>query len=197
MITWDTAKQGTDEWLDARMGLLTASNFKAACSKGAMRDTLLKRLASEAAWGARDDSYQSAAMARGTELEPQARANFELETGLYVAEVGLATNSDLPGLGASLDGLIGKFDGIEIKCPMASTMVDYHKAGKLPAAYKEQVYGQMLVCELELVHFFAWHPQCPPLHVIVTRDNTVIAGLASKLADFTSDLNDIIEKLPR
>ena len=45
MITWDDAPQGTADWLDARLGLLTASNFKAALSKGSARDTLMRRLA--------------------------------------------------------------------------------------------------------------------------------------------------------
>ena len=45
MITWDDALQGTEDWLDALLGLLTASNFKTALSKGSARDTLMRRLA--------------------------------------------------------------------------------------------------------------------------------------------------------
>ena len=58
VITWDDAPQGTADWLDARLGLLTASNFKTALSKGSARDTLMRRLAAEKAWGAREDSYK-------------------------------------------------------------------------------------------------------------------------------------------
>jgi len=73
MITWHDAPQGSDEWLDARMGLLTASNFKTALSKGSTRDTLMRKMAAEIAWGANDEGYKSAAMQRGYDLEAEAR----------------------------------------------------------------------------------------------------------------------------
>ena len=200
MITWDDAPQGTDEWLDARLGLLTASNFKAALSKGSARDTLMRKLAAEKAWGAREDSYKSAAMQRGNDLEAQARASFELDTGLTVTEVGLATNDTLPGMGASLDGLVGSSAesdvGLEIKCPLASTMAAYHAAGRLPSAYREQVAAQMLICELTTVHFYAWHPDCPPFHLVVSADAFDLDAIRSSAAVFVAELNDLVAKLP-
>ena len=198
MITWHEAQQGTDEWLDARLGLLTASNFKTALSKGSARDTLMRRLAAEKAWHAREDSYKSAAMQRGNDMEAHARANFELDTGLAVAEVGLATNAAFPGMGASLDGIVmpDRTVGVEIKCPLASTMAEYHRSGKLPAAYREQIAAQMLICELTTVHFYSWHPDCPPFHLVIAADHFDLEKLAEAARAFVAELEEYADKLP-
>ena len=198
MITFNSAPQGTEEWLDARLGLLTASNFKTALSKGSARDTLMRRLAAEKAWHAREDSYKSAAMQRGNDLEAQARANFELDTGLAVAEVGLATNAAFPGMGASLDGIVmpDRTVGVEIKCPLASTMAEYHRSGKLPAAYREQVAAQMLICELTTVHFYAWHPECPPFHLVISVDHFDLDKIAASARAFVAKVDEHADKLP-
>jgi putative phage-type endonuclease len=200
VITWDDAPQGTADWLDARLGLLTASNFKAALSKGSARDTLMRKLAAEKAWGAAEDGFKSAAMQRGNDLEAQARINFELDTGLVVTEVGLATNDRHPGMGASLDGVVGNpvgsLVGLEIKCPLASTMAEYHRAGRLPAAYREQIAAQMLICELTTVHFYAWHPDCPPYHLVIGVEHFDLDVLAANATVFVTELNDFVSKLP-
>ena len=200
MITWDDAPQGTDEWLDARLGLLTASNFKTALSKGSARDTLMRNLAAEKAWYAREDSYKSAAMQRGIELEPIARQRFMEATKLTVTEVGLATNDRFPGMGASLDGIIGNpigsRVGLEIKCPLPGTMAGYHNAGRLPSTYRYQVAAQMLICELTTVHFWAWHPECAPFHVVVGVDEFDLEEIAANATIFVTELNDLAAKLP-
>jgi len=201
MISWHDAEQGTDAWLDARRGLLTASNFKAALSKGSARDTLMRRLAAEKAWGAREDTYKSAAMQRGNDMEDQARASFEIESGLSVTTVGLATNDAFQGMGASLDGVVGNPAGskvgIEIKCPLASTLVEYHHKGRLPSAYTEQIAAQMMICELSTVHFWAWHPDCPPFHMVISSDHYNLKTIADDAALFVRELCELAGKLPK
>ena len=200
MITWDDAPQGTADWLDARLGLLTASNFEVARSKGKSRNTLLGRLAAEKAWGATEDSFRSPAMQRGIELEPIARQRFMEATKLAVTEVGLATNDRFPGMGASLDGIIGNpigsRVGLEIKCPLPGTMTWYHNAGRLPSTYRYQVAAQMLICELTTVHFWAWHPECAPFHVVVGVDEFDLEEIAANATIFVTELNDLAAKLP-
>ena len=200
MITFNSAPQGTEEWLDARLGLLTASNFKTALSKGSARDTLLRRLAAEKAWGTREESYKSAAMQRGSDLESAARESFEKDTNLIVTEVGLATNDRFPGMGASLDGIVGNPGdsrvGLEIKCPLSGTMADYHLSKKLPSAYNEQIAAQMLICELTTVHFYAWHPECPPFHLVISVDHFDLDKIAESARAFVAKVDEHADKLP-
>ena len=191
MITYLLDEQGSAEWLKSRQGLLTASNFAIAMGKGATRTRLLRQIAAASLWGAADDSYQSPAMARGSAMEAEARLAFAVETGLVAAEVGLALNSDCPGLGASLDGLIGDTVGLEIKCPSVAVHVGYLADNQLPAAYKWQVHGQMLVCQLGRVHFYSYHPSMPPLHIVVDRDDDMLAELKAKLDVFLTELEQL------
>ena len=108
MVNYSLVPQGTDLWLSERCGLLTASDFaKAMGKKGATRDGLLHRKRSERRTGHMEGIKQSDAMKHGNETEPEARDYASFMLGVDIEEVGLATNDKYPGLGASLDGLIG------------------------------------------------------------------------------------------
>jgi putative phage-type endonuclease len=197
-VTYMDHEQGSAEWHQARAGLLTASNFKTAVSKGTGRADLLDTLAFQRRTGVVEETYKSAAMQRGNDLEPEARDYVALMLGAEIAEVGLATNSELPGLGASLDGLImphsDRCVGVEIKNPLGKTHNRYCRQGKLPALYREQVHGQMLVCELDYSWFCSYHPDdSEQLLIRVDRDEHAISELKAGLDKFLEDL----DKMPK
>jgi len=56
-------------------------------------------------------------MARGVRLEPVARLFYELNTSTKVQEIGLAIPKWDYRIGSSVDGLVGDYGCIEIKCP--------------------------------------------------------------------------------
>ncbi|WP_425526516.1 YqaJ viral recombinase family protein [Xanthomonas oryzae] len=62
-----------------------------------------------------DEGFETFAMRRGHELEPYARAELEVQTGLMVQRAGFVLTDD-GAFGASADGLIGDDDGVELKC---------------------------------------------------------------------------------
>jgi predicted phage-related endonuclease len=151
--------QGSDEWLQARVGVVTASNFsKVFTTAGKLstsREGLVNQLVAENLINAPTATFKSEAMERGNELEPQARAMFELLMGVEVEEVGLIKMKDHE-IGCSPDGL---FDdtGIEIKCPLPATHCAYLRADKLPTTYVQQVQGTMLVLGLDRYFFMSFH----------------------------------------
>lgn len=62
-----------------------------------------------------DEGFETWAMRRGHELEPEARMEHEIQAGVIVQRAGFVTTPD--GLfGASADGLIGEDGGSEYKC---------------------------------------------------------------------------------
>lgn len=62
-----------------------------------------------------DEGFQTWAMKRGHDMEPDARMEHEMQTGLIVQEAGFISTDD--GLfGASADGLIDDDGGAEYKC---------------------------------------------------------------------------------
>jgi hypothetical protein len=61
-----------------------------------------------------DEGFETFAMRRGHELEPMARAEHEVQTGLIVKRAGFVLSDE--GFGCSADGLIGEDGGSEYKC---------------------------------------------------------------------------------
>jgi putative phage-type endonuclease len=170
-------EQGTDEWLEVRRGVITGSNFSkvftSAGKASSSCSSLVNQLISENLTKKPTETFKSDAMQRGNDLEPVARAKFELITGLDVRQIGFAKHDEY-NLGCSPDGVIGEQCGLEIKCPMAATHCAYLRAGKLPSAYVQQVQGCMYILDLESYYFMSYHPDMPELIIEVKRDNELL-----------------------
>jgi predicted phage-related endonuclease len=181
--------QGSDEWLQARVGVVTASNFsKVFTTAGKLstsREGLINQLIAEKLTNAPTETFKSSAMERGNELEPQARAMFEVIMGVEVHEVGLFKMKNHE-IGCSPDGLFGD-TGIEIKCPLPATHCAYLRANKLPSTYVQQVQGTMLVLGLESYFFMSFHPEMKPLIIEVKRNNKLLE-LAEPLLIETAEI---------
>lgn len=192
-------EQGTPEWFAARCGIPTASMFsKIITSQGkpvtaSTTDTYMNTLLAEWLVAGQVESFQSDWMARGTELEPRARAFYELETGIEVEQVGFVKHDSLD-VGGSPDGLSGD-RGIEIKCPAPQTHVKYLLQQKCPADYVPQVQGSMWLCEKDRWDFLSYHPDMSPLLITVERDDAFIATLEELIVKFLEKLNSKREKL--
>lgn len=120
------APQGSEEWHAARAGVITASNVKLirerlqyGPDKGGFSKKALDyafRLAIERISGKPlDEGFETWAMARGHELEPMARMEHQIRSGLIVDTVGFITTED-GRFGCSADGMIGTDGGAEYKC---------------------------------------------------------------------------------
>lgn len=177
-------EQGSDEWLNARLGVPSASMFaKIVTTKGAwstQADGYINQLIAEDLTGEPTPFYQNEHMARGTELEPDARAAYEFVTDQTVTEVGFCLHDTLRA-GCSPDGLIGEDGGLEIKCPAAATHVSYLRDGKLPSKYYQQVMGCLWITGREWWDFMSYHPDMKPLIVRVERDEEYIAALETHI----------------
>ena len=183
--------QGSEEWLNARRGVVTASNFsKVFTTKGKLstsREGLINQLIAENVTGEKTPTFKSDAMQRGNDLEPQARSYAAMILNKQITEVGLVKVDDHE-IGCSPDGLIGTI-GIEFKCPNPSTMISYQRSAghKLPTAYIQQVQGTMWVLGMESYWFFAYHPTMPPYLMLVERDDKLLT-LAEPLLIETAEI---------
>jgi hypothetical protein len=198
-------KQGEEEWLALRRTYFTGSALGEWLIDGDRTKTSRKAW-QNAIWNklgelSQDDepSFPNWAMKRGTELEPLARQAYEQHTGFKVTEVGFISH-DCDGFGVSPDGLIYNYrqmehsewvetHGLELKCPVARTMLKWLDAGTLPDEHKLQVHASMAASGLSRWDFFAWHPELVPLHLIVERDEfteQVLAGLLKLSDDYSA-----------
>lgn len=184
-------EQGTDEWLRARLGVPTASCYSKLITTQGKRSTqaenYINELIGQRITGEIPETFKSEAMERGNELEPQARAYYELMTDNEVEEVGLIIN-DI-GAGCSPDGLIGEDGGLEIKCPKLSTHIGYLRAGKLPSKYMQQVQGCMYITNRDWWDFMSFHPEVESMIIRVYRDEEFIIALHNTLKETIEVIN--------
>ena len=185
-------KQGSEEWLQSRLGKPTASNFgKLITPTGkpsASADGYINELIAQRITGELPELYTNAAMERGNELEPAAKALYEFTHGVEVVEVGLCLHDTLD-CGASPDGLVGDDGGLEIKSALPHTHVSYLRDGNMPEKYVPQTQGCLWITGREWWDFMSYHPSMQDLIVRVYRDEEYI----KKLADAVTRAVEIIE----
>lgn len=193
MIIHTNIKQRSDEWFALRSGIPTASDANkiltptgklSAQSKGFINELIAESL------GYGDPPMEPTEhMIRGTELEPEARALYEFESGKTVQQVGFITNDEKTA-GCSPDGVLDLDTlpiGWECKCPKASTHIGYLLGGELPAYYKPQVHFSMAVSGIRRWIFMSYFPGLDPLIVPVEWDSYTDAVVAA-IDGFVADL---------
>lgn len=198
MIVLD-CKQGSKEWLEARAGVVTASEANSILTPKALEvakaDAYLNQIVAEILLGEPVESATSAYMERGSEMEDEARAYYEYSRGVKCDRVGFVLRDDRR-LGCSPDSLIGKDGGAEIKCPGAAGHV-----GNLlnPEAFLVKHRGQvqvgMLVAERSWYDLISYHPTMPALVIRVTPDKAYLKPFTSALADFLTRVDDALTKI--
>lgn len=159
-------KQGSDEWIQARLGIPTATGLASIVTargeKSSASTTYLAQLIAEFVTGGGND-FKSKAMERGAELEPLARSAYEFINDVSVIEVGGVYLDDSKSLMISPDGLIPDLKrGLEIKCPEMKTHIKYILEGVLPSEYVIQVQAGPWVTKYESWDFMSYCPEYSP-----------------------------------
>jgi hypothetical protein len=156
------AAQRTLPWYAARLGRLTGSrcaDMLATIKSGeaaARRDLRIQLVLERLTGQPQENGYVNADMQRGIDLEADAFAAYEAETGLVVRRTGFLAHTELP-VGCSLDGDVDDFTGIvEIKCPKSATHYGYWKAGGLPAAHKPQILHNLWISGAQWCDFVSY-----------------------------------------
>jgi len=194
--------QYTDEWYSARLGKVTASRVADVMAKtktgySTSRQNYMMQLLCERLTGKKEESYSSAAMQRGTEMEPIARAVYEAEKGLFVVETGLVEHEEIKNFGASPDGLVGDDGLIEIKCPNTATHVDFLRTGKPDNKYQWQMLAQMACTGRQWCDFVSFDDRLPePLQfscIRFEREQSRIEEMLTEIKKFLEEL-DSVEK---
>ena len=153
-------QQRSDEWHEARKGLITASSVGAILghSPNATRADVMRRMVREA-HGAEKEFNGNIATEYGTRNEDGALVEYRIETGHEVQAVGFIAREDWAG--CSPDGLIGDIGGLEIKCPFGKRKDDVPQFKTLADQphYLDQVQFSLWVTGREWWDFFQWSPR--------------------------------------
>lgn len=173
--------QRTPEWFLERCGLPTASffdNYITTTGKAsASAEGTNNRLVAEMITGKPDETFQSEAMLRGSELEDKALAFINFAHDYNFVKCGLVRCTDYD-YGCSPDGIdLTNEIGLELKCPSLHTHIEYISSGTLPNKYKAQVQGAMLVTGFKKWVFMSYYPNLKPLIITVERDEEYISAM--------------------
>lgn len=193
--------QGSQAWLEARLGKVTASRVSDVIAKtksgwGASRANYAAQLIAERLTGSVAESYSNSAMQWGTDTEPQARAAYEFHTDADVKEVGFVVHPKIAMSGASPDGLVGKEGLVEIKCPNTATHIDTLLKKKVPAKYITQMQWQMACTQRAWCDFVSFDPRMPAeMALFVQRIVFDLARAEELEADVTQFLSEIDAKV--
>lgn len=201
MIIHDVG-QGSVDWLNARAGIITASELDAVLSAKTWepRDskgvkTYVARKSAERwlgrAIGELDGKteYKGGALEQGNIKEDTAIPWYEFLNDVKLERIGFITTDD--GIfGCSPDGMFpGHTSGIEIKCPYPETQAKYLLAGGVPEEYLHQVHGCMAATGADKWHFVSYHPVLPKLSVIVSRDEWICGRIIETVRRITDQID--------
>ena len=194
-IEYIDVKQGTDDWLNARLAIPTASQFHRILTPARLQlsagwEEYAAELCIEWFTGAPDADRQEMMesnywIERGTELEPQARRAYEVITGIDTWQTGIIRRDFEWGrVGASPDGIIADDGLLELKCPSGTQHILYAARGGLPQKYLLQVQGQLWASGRAWADFVSYHPEFPIFQIRVIADPKIHEKLETAMAEF-------------
>lgn len=171
LIVLPSLIQGSDEWLEQRRGMVTASVvgqlITPSTVKPASNDksrALTALLVAERITGWTDPVYVSDDMLRGHEDEPRAVAKYE-ETrkvivdsvGFMIRDFGARTKGDPDfRIGYSPDGLVGEDGLVEVKAPRAKRHLTTILSGEVPPEHMAQCQAGLLVSGRKWLDFISY-----------------------------------------
>lgn len=186
--------QGSQEWLDARCGILSASQMKLIITptlKIAANDkerAHLFELLAQRITGYVEPSYISDDMLRGRDDELRARAVYS-EHIAPVTECGFVTNTRHGfTIGYSPDGLVGDDGLIECKSRrqkfQIETLVQHVPANTCPPDFMMQCQTGLIVTERAWLDFISYCGGLPMCVIRVHPDPVVQAAILEAAAGF-------------
>lgn len=192
-------EQNSDEWIQARLGIPTASKFtevqakvgpRGGVPKG--RQTYLRKLAGEVITGYPMDNYSNSYMDKGHERETEARELYGFLRGVEPIEVGFIRNGNC---GCSPDALIGDDGMWENKNAEAHIQIERLENGVVPKEHIAQCQGQLMVAERAWLDFMSYSRGLPPLVVRIERDEAYISSLRESVDKFNDELSALVAKI--
>jgi predicted phage-related endonuclease len=184
-------EQRSEEWFQARLGKVTASNIDNVVVKVKNGESTYKRkyriqLITELLTNKNVSVFVNDAMRWGIEHEDEAR-------DLYIDKKEL-----LKGVDVTEIGFIGLNGLIEIKCPTPTTHTEILMTRKIPSKWVHQMQWQMACMpEREWCDFVCYHPhfhgEQKMLIVRVERDDDLITRLEKDVQDFVTEVQDSVK----
>lgn len=196
--------QGSEEWLLARCGKVTASRVADVIAKtksgyAASRANYMAELITERLTGRPAEQYTNAAMQWGTDTEPHARKAYEFLTDVSVEQIGMVDHPAIAMTAASPDGLVGPDGLVEIKCPNTATHIETLLGEAVPERYVTQMNWQMACTGRKWCDFVSFDPRLPEqlriFVVRIARDDKRIEEIEQEVRKFLVEIDRKLETI--
>lgn len=197
-------EQGSQAWLEARAGSLGSSQVADALAKtqrgwGVSRSNIRAQLVRERLTGKPTETFCSAAMQRGKDLEPQARAMYCFQKGYEVTEEAIIKHPLIEGSHCSPDGLCNDIGMLEIKCCGDARHYEILQGDDPEDRYIKQCRWQMAVTGRAWVDLAYFNPDWPAEMQMVIhridRDEGDLAAMEDEVRKFLAEVTAAEEKL--
>ncbi|WP_455479227.1 lambda exonuclease family protein [Bartonella sp. B23] len=192
--------QGTEEWLQARSGLITASLFEMVMArkkqgqKTSKYHSIMMKLAGERITGKIVDEGTTVSMRRGTKLEPNARKLYATLTHTVPECIGFVLADDRMK-GFSPDAFVGKNGLLEIKTKKPEILIPHYAQKNFPEEHKAQCQGGLWIAQREWVDLMLYWPDMPHMIKRAYRDEMYIRKLESEISRFNEELEIMVQKI--
>lgn len=191
--------QNSEEWLLARLGIPTASQFGTILAKGRdgkspslTRRTYMHKLAGEIITGRPAENYSNGYMERGHLVEPEARDAYAFMRDCEPEPVGFIRSGRA---GASPDSLIGNVGLLEVKSKAPHLWIEAMLRENFPPEHVAQVQGQLWISEREWCDLAIYFPGMPLQIYRACRDEDYITNLSHAVDAFNEELDCIVARV--
>ena len=200
-------EQGSEDWIAARVGLVTASRcyeMANTTQKGewtAKREAYRDELICERLTGQPFPRHITPEMEWGTLQEPFARAAYEIRYGILVDTVGFVIHPENDRFGASPDGYVGEDGLIQIKCPGTRKHLERFLLAPIPPDYATQMLAELACTGRKWCDLVSYDPRLPGhLQLYVTRyqpEEKFIRALEAQVVHFNAEIEGVLAALPQ
>lgn len=198
-------EQGSDEWRDARRGRATASRVSDIIAKAksggfrASRENYMAELICERLTGKTAETFQSASMRRGSEIEAEARALYAMMIDEPVRKIGFVLHARMPMAGASPDGYVGEDGEVQFKVPDSATHIATLLGAAVDGGYQTQMQWGLACSGRQWCDWVSYDPRLPPeMQFFKTRfyrDPRRVVELEQEVEAFLAEVGSRISRL--
>lgn len=193
-----TCDQGSDEWIRARLGIPTASEFHTVMATGRggaeskTRRTYMLKLVGEILTGEQMEGFTNHHVERGKVMEDEARDLYAFMHDVSPECVGFIRNGNK---GCSPDSLVGTDGMVEIKTKLPHLQVDCLLCDRVPPEHVAQCQGALWVAEREWIDFVSYWPKLPLFVTRTYRDDEYIKKLEAAVDQFNEELAELVQQI--
>lgn len=195
---YEDLEQGSDEWMQARCGMITSSELSLILTptlKTADNENTRKHvyeLAAQRLTGYVEPSYIGDNMLRGWADEIRARDLYSERIAPVVEVGGMVRDFGAFKLWCSPDGLVGDDGGLEVKSRVQKYQIQTIAANEVPKEHIMQVQAGLLVSGRKWWDYVSYSGGLPVWIIRVEPDPVVQAAIVSACETFEGKVQEVM-----